>query len=77
MPKKLIRLFIKFTLLDEIIGLIYWALVIYGLFLISEYSLNEMVLGFSLVFYIAIATAVYIYGVKKIQILLQDKESKL
>jgi len=77
MSKKFIRLFIKLTLLDEIIGFLYWALIIYGLFLISDYSLNPAVLGFSLTFYIIISTLLYIYGIKKIKILLRDNKGTI
>lgn len=77
MSKKFIRLFIKLTLLDEIIGFLYWALIIYGLFLISDYSLNPAALGLSLTFYIIISTLLYIFGIKKIQILLRDNKGTI
>jgi hypothetical protein len=77
MSKKFIRLFIKLTLLDEIIGFLYWALIIYGLFFISDYSLNPTALGFSLTTYIIISTLLYIYGIKKIQILLRDNKGTI
>ncbi len=69
MSKKYLRLFIKFTLLDEVIGFIYWAVIIYGIFLIFNYISNSVMLGITLIIYIVASAVVYIFGLKRLKVL--------
>ncbi len=69
MSKKYLRLFIKFTLLDEVIGFIYWAVIIYGIFLIFNYISNSVMLGINLIIYIVASAVVYIFGLKRLKVL--------
>ena len=72
MSKKYLKLFIKFTLLDEIIGFIYWALIIYGIFLISNYISNSILLGMTLIIYVVLSALGYVLGLKKLKNLLKE-----
>jgi hypothetical protein len=69
MSKKYLRLFIKFTLLDEVIGFIYWAGIIYGIFLIFNYISNSVMLGITLIIYIVASAVAYIFGLKRLKVL--------
>jgi len=72
MSKKYLKLFIKFTLLDEVIGFIYWAVIIYGVFLISNYISNSVMLGITLIIYIVASAFAYIYGLKRLKTLFKS-----
>lgn len=73
--KKIIYYVSKFTLIDEIVGFIYWALSIYGIFLIVENFDGGMVELVLLAGYIVGVVVVYLTIMKKIKIYF--KESKL
>lgn len=64
--KSLIYYISKFTLLDEILGFIYWGLAIYGIFFIADYIKNETVVIVALLIYIIFVAIMYITIVKKI-----------
>jgi hypothetical protein len=66
--KNLVYYISKLTLLDEIIGFIYWALCIYGMFFISDYIKNQTVLIVALCIYIISVAIIYITILKKIKI---------
>ena len=56
----------KFTLLDEILGFTYWALAIYGMFLIAGYLKSQVAMISALFIYILIVVIFYIFILKKI-----------
>ncbi|KGK42244.1 hypothetical protein LH51_08305 [Nitrincola sp. A-D6] len=56
----------KFTLIDEILGLLYWALAIYGIFVLLSYLSNKLVIGVVLCAYIVLVVFIYIYVLKKV-----------
>ncbi|KGK42683.1 hypothetical protein LH51_05135 [Nitrincola sp. A-D6] len=56
----------KFTLIDEILGLLYWALAIYGIFVLLSYLSNTFVIGVVLCAYIVLVVVIYIYVLKKV-----------
>jgi len=58
----------KFTLLDEVLGFAYWALAIYGIFLIVSRIDNQVVIVATLCVYIVSVVTVYIFFIKKIKI---------
>lgn len=64
--KSLIYYISKFTLLDEILGFIYWGLAIYGILFIPDYIKNETVVIVALLIYIIFVAIMYITIVKKI-----------
>jgi hypothetical protein len=66
--KKWAYYFSKFTLIDEILGFIYWALVIYGVFLIVERIENQVAIIAALFIYIVTAAILYIFVIKKMKI---------
>ena len=70
--KKFFLLLIKFTLLDELIGFIYWALTLYGLFLIANNISGSILLAISLLTYIVLITTVYILFLKKLKSYFKD-----
>jgi len=71
MSKKYLKLLIKFTLLDEIIGFIYWAIIIYGIFFISNVISNPVILVVTLIIYIVASAFAYIFGLKRLKALLK------
>lgn len=56
----------KFTLIDEILGLLYWVLAIYGIFVLLNHLSNKLVIGVVLCAYIVLVVVVYIYVLRKI-----------
>jgi len=72
--KKFFRLLIKFTLLDELVGFIYWAAALYGLYLITNNGLGGVVLPASLIAYIILISIVYILFLKKIKKFFKDSQ---
>lgn len=70
--KKFFRLLIKFTLLDELVGFIYWALALYGLYLMANNISGSLFLAISLSIYIVIIAVVYILFLKKLKSYFKD-----
>jgi hypothetical protein len=70
--KKFFRLLIKFTLLDELVGFTYWALALYGLYLIGNNISGSIFLVVSLFIYIVLITIVYIIFLKKLKSYFKD-----
>jgi hypothetical protein len=58
----------KFTLLDELLGIVYWALSIYGIFLIIDSGYNGIAIIPILCIYIIVVVILYIYLIKKIKL---------
>jgi hypothetical protein len=58
----------KFTLLDELLGIVYWALSIYGIFLIIDSGYNGIAIISILCIYIIVVVMLYIYLIKKIKL---------
>lgn len=56
----------KFTLIDEVLGLLYWALAIYGIFVIVSHLSNKLVIGVVLCAYIVFVVVIYIYVLRRI-----------
>ncbi|WP_426370103.1 hypothetical protein [Pseudocolwellia sp. HL-MZ7] len=65
--KNSLKALIKFTLLDDLVGFIYWVLALYGLFLISNNISGPIYLILSLVIYIVIIAMLYILFLKKLK----------
>jgi len=55
-PKKLAHYLSRITLLDEVLGFIYWAFAIYGNFLIAGYIKNQIAMISLIFIYIVTAT---------------------
>lgn len=70
--KKWIYRISKITLADEILGFIYWALAIYGVFIISRNVSNNIIMAIILFSYIISVTAFYIFIIKKIKMFLKE-----
>lgn len=60
----------KFTLLDELLGFIYWAIALLGLFELFSYfdttSLSTVITTTVVVLYVVLVTVVYIYGLRRL-----------
>lgn len=60
----------KFTLLDELLGFIYWAIALLGLFELFSYfdttSLSPVITTTVVVLYVVLVTVVYIYGLLRL-----------
>jgi energy-converting hydrogenase Eha subunit C len=65
--KKWAYYFSKFTLLDELLGIVYWALSIYGIFLIIESGYSDIAVILILCVYIIVVVILYIFLIKKIK----------
>lgn len=63
-PKKWAYYLSKFTLIDEILGFIYWALAIYGMFLIAGYIKSQIAMISVLLIYIVTVAVFYIFILK-------------
>jgi len=72
-PKKIIYFISKIALLDELIGLIYWAFSIYGIFLIIEHSHNQTFRIIALILYILAIAIIYLTLLKKIKYYFKKK----
>lgn len=57
----------KVTLIDEILGFAYWALSIYGIFLISRHVNSSIVMAIILSTYVILVVIFYIFIIKKIK----------
>ncbi len=64
--KKWLYYFSKFTFLDEILGFIYWAAALYGLFLITRNTGSSIELIFFIAIYVVVIVILYIFALKKI-----------
>lgn len=62
----------KFTLLDEILGLVYWALAIYGIFVIVGKFNGAVMAGVALSVYIVVVVFLYISVLKKVSAFFKD-----
>ncbi len=67
-PKKLIYYISKFTLIDEILGFLYWTFAIYGIYLIVGFVNNPTILIGVLCIYIVSIVIIYITLLKKVKI---------
>ena len=56
----------KFTLIDEVLGFLYWAAVVYGLFFIPGFFNSALLTGIFFSVYIVMAVVVYIYVLKRV-----------
>lgn len=56
----------KFTLIDEVLGFAYWALAIYGIFIVTNHVDGKVAMGISLGVYILTVVLIYICVLKKI-----------
>ncbi len=74
-PKNWVYYISKFTLIDEILGFIYWGLSIYGIFLITERIESQTVLIIMLCIYIISVVIIYITLLKKIKLYFKGNES--
>lgn len=66
-PKKWAYYLSKFTFIDEILGFIYWALAIYGMFLIAGYIKSQIAMISALFIYIVTVAIFYIFILKKVK----------
>ena len=66
-PKKLAYYLSKITLLDEVLGFIYWAFAIYGIFLIAGYIKNQIAMISVIFIYIVTVTFFYIFILKRLK----------
>ncbi len=67
-PKKKLAYYLsKLTLIDEILGFIYWALAIYGMFLIAGYIKSQMAMISALFIYIITVAIFYIFILKRVK----------
>jgi len=64
-PKKWVYFLSKFTLIDELLGLLYWGIAIYGVFFIMENIKTQTVLIITLCIYIISIVLIYIVLLKK------------
>lgn len=65
--KKLIYYTSKFTLLDEVLGFLYWFFAIYGIYLITERINNSVILIGILCLYIILIVIIYFTILKKVK----------
>lgn len=72
--KKLIYYTSKLTLLDEILGFLYWAFAIYGIYLIAENINNSIVLMGMLFLYIILIVIIYFTLLKKVKLFFKFNE---
>jgi len=57
----------KITLLDEIVGFLYWLLGIYGIYVLMEYTINDTIRILFLAIYIIALVIVYFTLIRKIK----------
>ncbi|MET0064709.1 MAG: hypothetical protein ABW076_00015 [Candidatus Thiodiazotropha sp.] len=62
----------KFTLLDELLGFVYWALAIYGIFLLAGQLDSTLSMVAVIAPYIVIVTLFYLFIIKKIKSFFKD-----
>jgi len=65
--KKLIYYTSKFTLLDEVLGFLYWVFAIYGIYLITESINDSVILIGILCLYVILIVIVYFTILKKVK----------
>jgi hypothetical protein len=66
-PKKLAYYLSRITLLDEVLGFIYWAFAIYGIFLIAGHIKNQIATISVILIYIVTVTFFYIFLLKRLK----------
>ncbi|PKM46527.1 MAG: hypothetical protein CVV05_02295 [Gammaproteobacteria bacterium HGW-Gammaproteobacteria-1] len=66
-PQKWAYYISKFTLLDEILGFVYWALAVYGIFLIVGCIDNQVAIVATICVYVVSVVVVYFFLIKKIK----------
>ncbi len=69
--KKWIYYIFKFTLINEILGFLYWALAIYGLFITAGCIETRMAMITILLVYIIAVATFYIFVVKRVKYFLK------
>ncbi len=57
----------KFTLIDELLGFVYWAFAIYGIFLITGNIKSQIAMISILLAYVVTVAIFYIFILKKIK----------
>ncbi len=57
----------KFSLIDEVLGMAYWIMAIYGLFSIIRYVGNHIMMASLLIIYIVAVAVFYIFAAKRIK----------
>jgi hypothetical protein len=72
--KKMLYALSKFSLIDELLGLLYWAFVIYGIYLIVGAIDTSPVLIMALSFYIVLVVVLYITILKKVSAFFKGSE---
>ena len=63
--KKWVYYLSKFTLIDEVLGFIYWAFAIYSMFIITGYIKTQAIMMFALFIYIFVVSIFYIFILKR------------
>lgn len=63
----------RFTLIGEVLGFLYWALAIYGIFLIVDRINSKVAITLALVVYIISVTIIYLFLIKKIKTFFKGK----
>lgn len=63
--KKRVYYLSKFTLIDEVLGFLYWAAVVCGLFFIPGVFKSALLTGLFFGVYSVMAVAAYMYGLKR------------
>lgn len=56
----------KLTLIDEVLGFLYWAFAIYGIFALLNHFSNKLIVGAALCVYIFLVVILYMYVLKRI-----------
>jgi len=74
--KKIVGLLFRFTLLDELFGFAYWALVILISFLMIQSIKSILVLILTLTLYIPVATVCYIVVLKRLKYFLSGHRER-
>ena len=69
--KSWIHLLARITLIDEIAGFIYWAAVIYGIYLLAGSLSSPLLLAGVLAIYVVAVVIVYMTFAKKVKSLLK------
>ena len=64
--KKWVYYISRFTLIDEILGFLYWALAIYGIFVVTSQLSGKLVTGLFLFIYVFFVVLIYMYVIKRV-----------
>ncbi len=74
--KRVVYILSKVTLLDEILGFLYWAFALYGIFLISEHNKGEVLRVLVIIVYILAVTLTYFGLLKRIKNYFKETKGK-